>query len=68
MIKRFAENPLIVPHNVRPSRPDFEVMCAFNAGATRYNGKVLLLVRVAERPIPRPGYVATRTSSSTLPL
>jgi len=61
MIKRFENNPVIAAQQVRASRPDFEVMCAFNAGATRYNGKILLLVRVAERPIPRQGYVATAT-------
>ena len=59
MIKRFDNNPIIAPRNVRPSRPDFEVMCAFNAGATRCDGKVVLLVRVAERPVPRQGYVST---------
>ncbi len=61
ILQRFDNNPLITSRQVRPSRPDFEVMCAFNAGATRYNGKVLLLVRVAERPVPRPGWVATAT-------
>lgn len=59
MIERFVQNPLITPADVKPSRPDFEVMCAFNAGATLYRGKTLLLVRVAERPKPRKGYVST---------
>lgn len=61
MIKRFIENPILSKHDVKPSRDDFEVMCAFNVGATRFNDEVVLLVRVAERPIPRPGYVATAT-------
>ncbi len=64
MIERFANNPVITPQMVVPSRPDFEVMCAFNAGATTYNGKVILLVRVAERPVPREGYVATATMNA----
>lgn len=59
MIERFAENPLLSPADVQPSRPDFEVLCVFNAGATRFNGKTLLLLRVAERPIPEPGYLST---------
>jgi predicted GH43/DUF377 family glycosyl hydrolase len=42
-----------------PSRPDFQVMCAFNPGATAYNGKTVLLLRVAERPIPEKGYLST---------
>ena len=59
MIQRFSNNPIITADQVKPSRQDFEVMCAFNAGATRHNGKVILLVRVAERPVERQGYVAT---------
>lgn len=50
---------MISPADVRPSRPDFEVMCAFNPGATGYGGRTVLLVRVAERPLPKPGHVAT---------
>lgn len=59
MITRFANNPVVTSADVRPSRPDFEVMCAFNAGATAYNGQTALMVRVAERPVPEKGYVAT---------
>ncbi len=59
MIKKFPNNPLITPAMVKPSAPDLEVMCAFNAGATVRNGETLLLVRVAERPIPQQGYVST---------
>ncbi len=48
---RHPQNPLIKPSDVKPSRPDFEVIGAFNAGVTRYNNEVILLLRVAERPI-----------------
>lgn len=34
-------------------------MCAFNPAATLFNGKRLLLLRIAERAIPEPGCVAT---------
>ena len=47
-VYRAPENPLISPENVKPSRPDFEVVCAFNAGVTKVAGDVLLLLRVAE--------------------
>lgn len=50
LIERFSENPLITPADVPPSRDDWEVVGAFNAGVTTYNGQVLLLLRVAERP------------------
>jgi predicted GH43/DUF377 family glycosyl hydrolase len=50
-IDRYPENPLIRPEDVPPSRDDFEVICTFNAGVAEYNGEVILLLRVAERPI-----------------
>jgi predicted GH43/DUF377 family glycosyl hydrolase len=59
MIERFASNPLITPTDVKPSGPEMEVMCAFNAGAARLGEETLLLLRVAERPVPREGTVAT---------
>jgi predicted GH43/DUF377 family glycosyl hydrolase len=58
-ITRAVENPLIRPEDVRPSADGLEVMCAFNAGATTMGGETILLVRVAERPIPRDGTVST---------
>lgn len=50
-VKRYEGNPIIKPEDVKPSRPDFKVDCAFNAGVTRFNGEVLLLMRIAESPI-----------------
>ncbi len=49
MIQRLSQNPLIQPSDVRPSRPDFEVIGAFNAGVARIGDEVILLLRVAER-------------------
>jgi len=51
MAIRSPHNPIITPADVIPSRPDFEVICAFNAGVTRCEDTVILLLRVAERPI-----------------
>jgi len=59
MMHRFATNPVVSPSDVTPSRDDVEVMCAFNAGATRFGDETLLLLRVAERPRPRENCVAT---------
>ncbi|HUV03702.1 MAG TPA: glycoside hydrolase family 130 protein [Armatimonadota bacterium] len=50
-VERYPENPLITPADVPPSRPDFEVLCAFNAGVARYKDEIILLLRVAERAI-----------------
>ena len=48
---RSPENPIIKPEDVKPSRGDFEVIGVFNAGVTRLKKEVLLLLRIAERPI-----------------
>lgn len=53
LVERFAENPLITPEDVPPSRDDYEVIGTFNAGAVEYNGQILLLLRVAERPLDK---------------
>jgi len=50
-VRRAAENPIIRPKDVKPSREDFEVIGVFNAGAARYRDEVILLLRIAERPV-----------------
>ncbi|MCL6518222.1 MAG: glycoside hydrolase family 130 protein [Armatimonadetes bacterium] len=50
-IVRYPENPLITPKDVPPSRSDFEVACAFNAGVAEYKDEIILLLRVAERAV-----------------
>ena len=50
-VSRSPKNPIITPKNVKPSRDDFEVIGTFNAGVTRLKNQVILLLRVAERPI-----------------
>jgi beta-1,2-mannobiose phosphorylase / 1,2-beta-oligomannan phosphorylase len=53
LVERFPENPLITPKDVKPSQSNYQVVGAFNAGATIYNNEVILLLRVAERPIDK---------------
>jgi beta-1,2-mannobiose phosphorylase / 1,2-beta-oligomannan phosphorylase len=50
-IYRYEENPLITPNDVKPHREDFEVIGAFNAGIAQYQDEVIMLLRIAERPI-----------------
>jgi len=50
-IKRYEKNPIIKPADVKPSRPGFKVECVFNAGVTRFQGDILLLLRVAESAV-----------------
>jgi beta-1,2-mannobiose phosphorylase / 1,2-beta-oligomannan phosphorylase len=59
IIDKFSNNPIVRPSDVKPSRPDFEVVCSFNAGATIYQQETLLMLRVAERPVAEKGWIAT---------
>lgn len=59
MFDRHSLNPLITPAQIRPSRPDYEVIGTFNAGAVQVGAETVLLVRVAERPLDTaPGWIA----------
>lgn len=51
MVQRHPSNPLIQPADLRPTRPDFEILCLLNPGVFRFESKIWLIVRVAERPI-----------------
>jgi predicted GH43/DUF377 family glycosyl hydrolase len=55
--QRFANNPIISPAQIVPSVAGFEVASAFNPGAFEYKGKIGLVLRVAERPEVKNGYV-----------
>jgi predicted GH43/DUF377 family glycosyl hydrolase len=52
-VYRSPKNPIIKPQDVKPSREDFEVVCVFNCGVIRFENQVLLMLRVAERPLAR---------------
>ncbi|MHB1252902.1 MAG: glycoside hydrolase family 130 protein [Candidatus Humimicrobiaceae bacterium] len=49
-ILRSDKNPIIKPEDVKPSSPDFKVISVFNCGVTRFNGEIILLMRIAEAP------------------
>ncbi len=55
---RFSSNPLITPRDIQPTTQGFEVFSVLNPGACRFNGEILLLLRVVERPIQRKGYLS----------
>ena len=55
---RSPDNPIIEPKDVRPSRGDFEVIGVFNPGVARFKDEIILLLRVAERPISKHPDVA----------
>jgi len=55
--QRFSQNPLLTPAQVRPSQPGSTIECLLNPGVFQLEGRICLLVRVAERPEPQPGRV-----------
>ena len=55
--QRFSGNPLLVPEQVEPSQPGLKVECLLNPGVFQQDGRIHLVVRVAERPEPQPGRV-----------
>ena len=59
-VRRFAGNPILIPSQIQPSRPDFEVVGVFNPGAIRVGDETILLLRVAEAPLAvAPDHVAS---------
>ena len=51
--RRVTSGPLLRPSDVRSSHPELEVVSVLNPAAARVGGEVVLLLRVAERPIRR---------------
>ena len=56
--KRFSENPILSPVDLAPSRPGLEIACLLNPGVFRFEGKVWMIIRVAERPKQEPGTIS----------
>src|SRR5688572_4994042 len=48
--RRAADNPILTPASVEPSRGDFRVVGVFNPAAVIADGETCLLLRVAEAP------------------
>jgi len=47
---RFPQNPLLRPSDLKPGIEGMELFCLLNPGVFQYEGKIWLLLRVAERP------------------
>ena len=56
--KRFKENPLLSPFDLPPSHPGLKIECLLNPGVFRYQDKSCLLIRVAERPVQKEGFIS----------
>jgi predicted GH43/DUF377 family glycosyl hydrolase len=59
LFERHPSNPILVPEDICPSRPDLKVECIVNPGAFRFDGRIGLLLRVCERPVQEKGWIST---------
>jgi predicted GH43/DUF377 family glycosyl hydrolase len=55
---RFNENPILTPSDICPSHKRLKVECLLNPGAFKYQDKIWLLLRVAERPEQKDGRIS----------
>ena len=51
--KRCEQNPLLAPKNLKAGIDGMEITCLLNPGVFRYQDKIWLLLRIAERPIQK---------------
>jgi predicted GH43/DUF377 family glycosyl hydrolase len=56
--KRFKQNPLLKPKDLKPSREGMVIECLLNPGVFRFQDKTWLLIRVAERPVQQAGHIS----------
>src|ERR1700743_306365 len=53
--KRFPENPLLLPKDLKPSVEGLQIISLLNPGVFRFQGRTWLLVRVAEGVLQKEG-------------
>jgi predicted GH43/DUF377 family glycosyl hydrolase len=58
LANRYKENPLLSPKDLKPSNKNMVIECLLNPGVFEFNGKIGLLVRVAERTVQKEGVVS----------
>jgi len=56
--KRNEQNPILRPNDFEPAIKGMEIACLLNPGVFRLNGKIGLIIRVAERPRQQEGKVS----------
>ena len=55
--KRFPQNPLLRPSDLKPSSKELDIICLLNPGVFSYENKTWILVRVAECAAKKVGFV-----------
>lgn len=58
MAQRFEQNPILTTKDIQPSHPGLVVECVLNPGVFSFDHKTWLLLRVAERPVQKEGYIS----------
>lgn len=56
--RRNQKNPLLRPSDLQPAIEGMEIVCLLNPGVFRMNGKIGLVLRVAERPKQEEGVIS----------
>lgn len=56
--QRFRQNPILSPKDLAPSREGLEIVCLLNPGVFKFEGKIWLLIRVAEGPKQKEGIIS----------
>lgn len=56
--KRNPSNPLLRPADLEAGIKGMEIACLLNPGVFRYDGKIWLLLRVAERPVQQDNKIS----------
>jgi len=55
--RRFPQNPLLLPKDLKSSKEEFQIICLLNPGVFTFNGKTWLVVRVAETITQKEGVI-----------
>jgi predicted GH43/DUF377 family glycosyl hydrolase len=58
MPRRYDDNPLLTIKDIRPLSGEFELAGVFNPGACLIDDEVVLLLRVAEKPLYEKGFLS----------
>lgn len=56
--KRSEHNPLLSPKDLKAGIDGMEITCLLNPGVFKYQGKIWMLLRVAERPVQQKGIIS----------
>ncbi len=55
---RFNQNPLLSPGDLLPSQKELTIACLLNPGVFAFQKKIWLIIRVAERPLQKEGFIS----------